>query len=48
MRDEELAVCGLKAVRSRFEVKPSSIRRLFFDEATAPRVGDVCSALAAA
>ena len=48
MRKEELAVCGLSAVRSRFEVKPSSIRRLFFDEATAPRVGDVCSALAAA
>ena len=48
MRNEELAICGLSAVRSRFEVKPSSIRRLFFDEATAPRVGDVCSALAAA
>lgn len=48
MRNEELAICGLSAVRSRFEVKPSSIRRLFFDEATAPRIGDICSALAAA
>ncbi|MEK6260664.1 MAG: RNA methyltransferase [Planctomycetota bacterium] len=48
MRNEELAVCGLSAVRSRFEKKPTSIRRLFFDEATAPRIGDVCSALAAA
>ncbi len=48
MRNEELAVCGLSAVRSRFETKASSIRRLFFDEATAPRVGDICKALAAA
>ena len=48
MRNEELAVCGLKAVRSRFETKSSSIRRLFFDEATAPRIGDMCSALATA
>ena len=48
MRNEELAVCGLKAVRSRFETKSSSIRRLFFDEATAPRIGDICSALATA
>ena len=48
MRNEELAICGLSAVRSRFEVKPSSIRRLFFDEATAPRVGDISKSLAAA
>ncbi|MCX7409960.1 MAG: RNA methyltransferase [Planctomycetota bacterium] len=48
MRNEELAVCGLSAVRSRFEKKPNSIRRLFFDEATAPCVGNICSALATA
>ena len=48
MRKEELAICGLSAVRSRFEKKPNSIRRLFFDEATAPCVGDICSALATA
>ena len=48
MRNEELAVCGLKAVRSRFEAKPTSIRRLFFDETTAPCVGEICSALATA
>lgn len=46
MRNEELAICGMKAVRSRFETNPGSIKRLFFDQATAPRIGDICRTLA--
>jgi RNA methyltransferase, TrmH family len=45
---DELKLCGLAAVRARFDRDPGSILRLFFDEATAPRVGAVCKALAAA
>ena len=47
MRNGELAICGLKAVRSRFEANPASIKRLFFDEETAPRIGEICRTLAA-
>jgi TrmH RNA methyltransferase len=48
MLKEEIAICGLSAVRSRFEKFPGSIKRLFFDAATAPRVGDMARVLAAA
>lgn len=45
---DELKLCGLAAVRARFDRDPGSILRLFFDEATAPRVGAICKALAQA
>ena len=45
---KELNLCGLVAVRSRFERDPASIKRLFFDEATGRKVGALCKALAAA
>jgi TrmH RNA methyltransferase len=45
---KELNLCGLVAVRSRFERDPTSIKRLFFDEATGRKVGVLCKALAAA
>lgn len=45
---KELNLCGLVAVRSRFERNPASIKRLFFDEATGRKVGAICKALAAA
>lgn len=44
----EINLCGLVAVRSRFEREPASIKRLFFDEATGRKVGAMCKALAAA
>lgn len=44
---KELNLCGLVAVRSRFERDPASIKRLFFDEATGRKVGALCKALAA-
>lgn len=47
MRNEELAICGLKAVRSRFGTNPASIKRLYFDQEMAPRIGDICRKLAA-
>lgn len=43
----ELNLCGLVAVRSRFEREPASIKRLFFDEATGRKIGAICKALAA-
>lgn len=48
MKSPELNLCGLVAVRSRFERDPASIKRLFFDEATGRKVGAICKALAAA
>jgi len=44
----ELNLCGLVAVRTRFERDPASIKRLFFDEATGRKIGVICKALAAA
>jgi TrmH RNA methyltransferase len=46
MKDRELTLCGAGAVRSRFASAPDSIRRLFFDRATAPQFADVCRTLA--
>ncbi|MFA6286491.1 MAG: RNA methyltransferase [Opitutaceae bacterium] len=48
MKSPELNLCGLVAVRSRFEREPASIKRLFFDEATGRKIGAICKALAAA
>lgn len=42
MRSKELIICGLKAVRSRFENDSESVKRLFFTRAIAPDVGDLC------
>jgi len=46
MKSKELVICGLKAVRSRFEIDSNSVKRLFFNRATAPAVGDLCSWMA--
>jgi RNA methyltransferase, TrmH family len=48
VKSPELNLCGLVAVRSRFEREPASIKRLFFDEATGRKIGAICKALAAA
>jgi TrmH RNA methyltransferase len=48
MKDHEITICGLPAVRARFERDPGSIIRLFFDQPTSKRVAVMCRALAAA
>jgi TrmH RNA methyltransferase len=48
MKPAELKLCGLAAVRARFERDPKSIQRLFFDYETGRKVGVMCKALAAA
>lgn len=47
MKNDEVIICGLAAVRARFARDPGSIRRLFFDEPTARRIGVMCRTLAA-
>lgn len=42
---DELKLCGLAAVRARFDRDPGSILRLFFDQPTGQRVGAICKAL---
>jgi RNA methyltransferase, TrmH family len=46
MKSDELRICGLAAVRARFEHDPSSIVRLYFDAPTARKIGALCRALA--
>ena len=48
MRDSEITICGLAAVRARFQRDPSSIVRLFFDLPTSKKVGAMCRSMAAA
>jgi RNA methyltransferase, TrmH family len=48
MKASETRICGLAAVRARFQRDASSIVRLFFDQATSRRVGVMCRTLAAA
>jgi TrmH RNA methyltransferase len=48
MKDNEIAICGLAAVRARFRRDSSSIVRLFFDTPTSKQVGLMCRALAGA
>lgn len=48
MRTKEVSICGLSAVRSRFETAPQTIKRLFFTQEIAPQIGDICKALAEA
>ncbi len=45
---DELKLCGLAAVRARFDRDPGSILRLFFDQAMGQRVGSISKALAQA
>ena len=44
----ELKICGLAAVKARFERDPASILRLYFDEPTSRKVGAMSQVLAAA
>ena len=44
----ELKLCGLAAVRARFQRDAKSINRLYFDYETGRKIGLICKALAAA
>ena len=46
MKPNEIAVCGLAAVRALFAQDADAIRRLYFDYATGRRIGMICQALA--
>jgi TrmH RNA methyltransferase len=48
MSSDELRICGLAAVKARFQRDPASIIRLYFDAPTARKIGALCSALAQA
>jgi TrmH RNA methyltransferase len=48
MKDNEIKICGLAAVRARFQRDAPSIVRLYFDHPTSKKVGLMCRALAAA
>jgi RNA methyltransferase, TrmH family len=48
LKPKELTICGLAAVRARFDRDPASIQRLFFDAATGRKIGPLCKALASA
>ncbi len=48
MSNPSLKICGLAAVRARFQRDASSILRLYFDLPTSKRVGVMCRTLAAA
>ena len=45
-KPRELNVCGWQAVSTLFARHPAEVRRLFFDPATGPRAGEICSYLA--
>lgn len=47
LKKTELKLCGLPAVKARWQKDPTSIQRLFFDQKTGRSVGTICSALAA-
>lgn len=48
MKKPELTLCGIGAVKARFERDPASFKRLFFDESTGRKLGPLCKALATA
>jgi TrmH RNA methyltransferase len=48
VKGAEARICGLAAVRARFQRDASSIVRLYFDRPTSRKVGAMCRALAAA
>src|SRR5688572_28527944 len=47
MKPKEIPICGLAAVKAKFEREPASIIRLFFDFQTGKKVGAISKALAA-
>lgn len=48
MRSKDITICGLSAVRARFQTDAASIKRLYFDYPTGRKVGVMCKTLAAA
>lgn len=48
MKSKEISLCGLAAVRARFQRDAASIQRLYFDHATSRKIGVMCKALASA
>ncbi|HEY5078445.1 MAG TPA: RNA methyltransferase [Opitutaceae bacterium] len=48
MKSAETRICGLSAVRARFQRDASSIVRLYFDQPTSKKIGVMCRALAGA
>ena len=48
VKTKELNICGLAAVRARFQRDAASIQRLYFDHATSRKIGVMCKALSAA
>lgn len=46
LKPKELTICGLAAVRARFQRDAASIQRLYFDYATGRKLGLICKALA--
>ena len=47
MKKNELTICGLAAVRARWQREPAALLRLFFDEPTGRKIGPLCRVLAA-
>src|SRR5690606_33768264 len=43
---KEITVCGLAAVKAQFAANPKAIVRLFFDQPTGRKVGEICKFLA--
>jgi RNA methyltransferase, TrmH family len=48
MKNNEIRICGLAAVRARFQRDASSIVRLYFDHSTSKKIGVMCRTLASA
>ena len=48
MENKTITLCGLAAVKARWETNPMSFRRLFFDPAMGRKVPEISKALAAA
>jgi RNA methyltransferase, TrmH family len=48
MKPEEIKLCGMAAVKARFQRDAASILRLYFDHPTSRRIGVMCKVLAAA
>lgn len=46
MKNKELTICGLAAVKARWASDAASILRLFFDPTTGRKLGVICKALA--
>lgn len=48
VRAKDITICGLAAVRARFQTDAASIKRLYFDYPTGRKIGVMCKVLAAA